>query len=186
MFRGSDESASTLVAATIAKANAPDTTTSITTGVTFRRRRSRSPSSTQAKIDSVTSTTSVGKKRKSIASSSSVAASFVSALDEMVVDRGRKVKSKPKTQSRHAVENLTSVVELRRPSGKGRSKSRDSKDHLKKFVLQTGALEEKSIHFSGAQSSDATEFDRIKNELEILEKVSGCSLNPVVISQLSV
>lgn len=94
----------------------------------------------------------------------------------MVVDRGRKVKLKPKTHSRHGVENATSAVEPHRSSGKERSKSRGSKERHKKLVSETSALEEKNVRFSGgAQSTDTawsfTELTRIKKELENLKKV---------------
>lgn len=172
IFCGLDDGVSTVMTATIPKTNTPEMTTSTTTSLTTRRRKSRSPAA-QARITA----SSVGKKRKSTASSSSAATSFASAIDEILsVDRGRKVKSKPKTQSRYAAENVASLVP-HRSSVKERSKSRDSKERSRKFVSEIDPLEAKSVHFTGgAQSTDtgsfdATELALIKDELDILKKV---------------
>jgi len=168
-----------MVAPTITKTRAPDSTTNTTT-VTGRRRRSRSPVA-QARTESMTIT--AGKKRKSTASSSG-ATSSVYVADDMIADRGRKVKLKPKTQTRHAVENSTSVVEQQHPhrsSGKEKSRSHDSTEQLKKHtVMETGALDEKSVLLSSAAQSDNNqtsgvfEFYRVKKELELLKAVRSC------------
>jgi hypothetical protein len=128
-------------------------------------------------------TITAGKKRKSTASSSG-ATSSVYVADDMIADRGRKVKLKPKTQTRHAVENSTSVVEQQHPhrsSGKEKSRSHDSTEQLKKHtVMETGALDEKSVLLSSAAQSDNNqtsgvfEFYRVKKELELLKAVRSC------------
>jgi hypothetical protein len=123
-------------------------------------------------------TTILGKKRKSTASSSSGATSSMYAPDDMIVDRGRKTKLKPKTQSRHSVENCISIVEQQphyphRPSRKERSKSRDSRERPRKHPLsETSAPGEKSgANSEAAGSSPAAELIQVKKELEALKKV---------------
>jgi hypothetical protein len=100
------------------------------------------------------------------------------APDDMMVDRGRKTKLKPKTQSRYSVENSTSTVEhqpqqhYHRPGKKERSKSRDSKERSKKHPLSESVSGEKSGANSESTSSLATtELSRMKKELETFKKV---------------
>lgn len=188
-FRLTEDNAYPVVTVTSTKTSASETSTIGITG--GRRRKSRSPGPAQARVESTINTTAAGKKRKSTASSSSTATSSLHFSDDTAVDRGRKVKLKLKTHSRHAVENSTSVVEQQHPhrsSGKERSRSRDAKEQLKKHsVPETGASEEKSVRLSGAaptdniRSSDAIEFLRVKKEVDILKKVHSYPRNAVAI-----
>lgn len=151
----------------------PSATGSSTLTVGGRRRKSRSPGSMRARTDANTITTIVGKKRKSTASSSSGATASLYNPDDLVVDRGRKIKLKPKTQSRHSVENCMSIAEQQppqnpyRPTKKQRSQSRDSREQFKKHPLsETSGPGDKS---SG--NSESAELSRVKKELEAVKKV---------------
>lgn len=161
----------------------PPTTPGTSTTVTVsRRRRSRSPGSTRSRTDGTTIAAMVGKKRKSTASSSSGATNSMYAVDEMGFDRGRKAKSKPKTQSRRSAENSTATTEQlqqyhHRPSKKERSKSRDSRERRKQPLLETSFSGEKSsVNTESANSFVITE---LKKELDTLKKVRRYVQYPV-------
>jgi hypothetical protein len=156
----------------------PPTTPGTSTIVTVsRRRKSRSPGSTRSRTDGTTIAAAAGKKRKSTASSSSGATNSMYAVDEMICDRGRKAKSKPKTQSRHAAENSTTTMEQsqlhhHRPSKKERSKSRDSRERRKQPLSETSFSGEKSgVNTERVESFVTTELSRVKKELDTLKKV---------------
>lgn len=154
-----------------------------------RRRKSRSPGSSRIRTDAGTITTSIGKKRKSSASSSSTATTFAHAPDDMVVDRGRKPKLKPKTQSRYSVENSSSALEASMPSAlvtshrlskKDRSKSRDSKERSRKHPLSEASITiDKGINLQpdAVGSFANAELLRVKKELEAHKKVSRLPVN---------
>jgi hypothetical protein len=135
------------------------------------RRKSRSPGG-QQRVP-VTEVLNVGKKKRSIPS-------LAAHTDDMVVDRGRKIKSKPTTpltQSRFAVENSNAPHRTTKKE-KDRSKSRDL-HNLRKQLYRDAQSESgfESQNDVGTQSDVAgpilpgLEVNQLKKEIEALKKV---------------
>lgn len=80
---------------------------------------------------------------------------------------------KSKTQSRHALENAVSAMEVTsqtRGSKKQRSKSRESQERVRRQASQAGS-DIDVMELGGRGSEVAAELNKIKKELEAAKKV---------------